>query len=89
MSCAIRLETARRIDRRIERDLIALHRLLSLENVGDPDSLEAALFAMLDPATPDVDRICWLTDRLDDLLRDIDVANQSKEKPVGGPRRAA
>ncbi|QFT58926.1 hypothetical protein FIU94_08820 [Sulfitobacter sp. THAF37] len=71
ISCALRLETATRIDRRILRDLIAIHRLLALQDVGDPDDFETCLFAGFHPASPEVETICVLTDLFDDLLRSI------------------
>ena len=42
--------------------------LLALEHVHDPDREEAARFAMIDPADPVVERICWLTDGLRETL---------------------
>ena len=44
VSCAIHLETNARIDLRAKQDLLALHRLLGLHDVGNPDNLETALF---------------------------------------------
>lgn len=81
-SCADRLATARRVDHHIRRELKAIHRLLSLENVGDPDNIETALFSNLDPASAEVETICRLTDMLDDLLRELDAAadNQSRSQ---------
>ena len=71
ISCAVRLETATRIDRRIKSDLRAFHRLLALHDVGDPERLETALFSELHPASPEVEIICLLTELLDDLLGSI------------------
>lgn len=42
--------------------------LLMLENVHDPDRIEAGRFAMIDPASPIVEEICLLADGLDDML---------------------
>lgn len=56
------------LSRRLKLELVWLHRLLSLENVGDPDSEETARFAMLDLLDPRVEEICLETDRLLDLL---------------------
>lgn len=86
ISCAIQLEEAQRVDGRIRRDLAAFHRLLGLENVGDPHNLETAFFSELDPASAEVETICLLTDRLEELLRDIDdrgsfSAKAEKDKP--------
>ena len=56
------------------RDLVGLHRLLSLDAVDDPDSLEASLFAEIDPASPIVEEICLLTDALRDRLEALAAA---------------
>ena len=69
-SCADRLATARRVDHHIRRELKVIHRLLSLENVDDPDKIETALFSNLDPASAEVETICRLMDMLADLLRE-------------------
>lgn len=81
-SCAARLETAPRIDHRIQRELAAIHRLLSLDDVGHPDNIETALFADLHPGSAEVATICRLTDMLGDLLRELDAA----DRPSGGPQ---
>ena len=73
VSCAHRIMTARRMNHCIRQDLFALHRLLSLENVGGLECLETELFAGLDPTSPEVETICLLTDQLSDLLNQIDV----------------
>lgn len=85
--CADRLATAHRIDHRLQRDLDAIHRLLSLADVGDPDAIETAFFLDLDPDSPEVGRICRLTDRLDDLLRELDAAGDPS--PPGTQGHAA
>lgn len=81
-SCGERLATAHRIDHRLRRELIAIHRLLSLEHVGNPDNIETALFSNLDPGSTEVEIICRLTDMLDDLLRELNAAadDQSRRK---------
>ena len=71
VSGAVRLETATRIDRRIQIDLLPFHQLLTLHNVGDPEALETALFAVLHLESPEVEVICLLPELLDDLLRSI------------------
>lgn len=81
-SCSARLETAPRIDHRIQRELAAIHRLLSLDDVGHPDNIETALFADLHPGSAEVETICRLTDMLGDLLRELDAA----DRPSGGPQ---
>jgi hypothetical protein len=72
IACSRQIEAARRLDRRLIRDLVSLHRLLSLEHVSDPDRIETSLFAELHPASAAVEAICRLTDQLAELLRDID-----------------
>ena len=55
---------ARSISRRLRREIIGLHRLLSLQCVDDNESDEAACFADIDPASPIVEDICILADML-------------------------
>jgi hypothetical protein len=74
IACERQIEATRRLDRRLVRDLISLHRLLSLEHVGDPDRIETSLFAELLPSSAAVEAICRLTDQLAELLRDIAAA---------------
>jgi hypothetical protein len=83
-SCTGRLETAGHIDHHIRRELRAIHRLLSLDAVGDPDNLETALFSDLNPGSAEVETICRLTDMLDDLLQEADAAadHQSRSQPT-------
>lgn len=71
-SCALQLEAATRMDFRIRRNLVAIHSLLALENVGDPDCLETELFSNLHPGSAEVETICVLTELLEDLLLQID-----------------
>lgn len=63
------LKPGQPLSRRMRRELVGLHRLLSLDAVHVPDSLEAALFAEIDPASPVVEDICQLTDELRKLLK--------------------
>ena len=73
------LREASRLDRAIRRRLIDLHRLLSLDPIiGDmePD-MSAGL--LLDPAGPEVEQICLLTDRLFDLLKEIGEMDEENE----------
>jgi hypothetical protein len=58
-----------RFTRWISRELLALHRLLSLDDVADFDSPAAYHFSLIDPADPVVADICLLTDGLRDCLR--------------------
>jgi len=80
VSCALRLQDAGRITPCIRRDLVSLHRLLSLDRVGDPECLETALFSEIDPASRQVETICLLTDMLADILDAIDAADRAREQ---------
>ncbi|WP_159099579.1 hypothetical protein [Alloyangia pacifica] len=60
-----------RLTRAHRRELSYLHYQLSLENVGNPGSLEAALFAEIDLSSPEVEDICLLTYLLTELLERI------------------
>ena len=73
-SCALQLATAARITPRVRRDLVAVYRLLALGNVGDPDGLESGLFSLLHPASPEVETICMLTEKLEELLNQVETA---------------
>ncbi len=53
------------------QDLIETHRLLTLQHVGNPDRIETALFACIDPLDPRVHDLCLLADRLLNLLSEI------------------
>jgi hypothetical protein len=50
------------------RHLIRLENLLFLQNVDDPDSIEAGLFASIAPDEPIVEDICMLADGLREAL---------------------
>jgi hypothetical protein len=76
IACARQIEATPRLGRRLVRDLVFLHRLHSLEHVGDPDRVEKSIFAELHPSSPAVNAICRLTDQLAELLRDIDAAGR-------------
>ena len=56
------------LSRPLRQELVWLHQLISLENVGEPDSEEAARFAMFDLLDPRIEEICLETDRLFELL---------------------
>ena len=71
--CGSRLASAVSIDPSTKRDLVALHQLLSLQNVGDPDRIETELFAAIHPASREAEEICLLTDRLSEVLRAHDL----------------
>lgn len=76
VSCALQLQDAGKITPRIYRDLASLHRLLSLDDVGDPECFESALFSAIDPGCREVETICLLTDMLADILDAIDASDQ-------------
>lgn len=59
------VETRQPLTRRLRREILGLHRLLSLDCVDDLDSLEAVCFAGIDPASPAVEEVCLLTDGLE------------------------
>ena len=82
VSCAFRLEGCTRIDRRLKQDIEALHRVLTLEDIPDPDDPNGEFLPSFDPASQDIELICLLTDMLQELLSEID-------DPTGRPIRAA
>ena len=59
------------ISRWIGRELVALHRLLSLEDVANFDRPEAHYFSLIHPEDPAVAEICLLTDGLGACLRGL------------------
>jgi len=75
------------LTRRMRQELIGLHRLLSLDCVDDRDSLEAACFAEIDPASPVVEEICELSDSLHGHL--IALANAEAQDPLWDDLTAA
>jgi hypothetical protein len=81
------LVEAPRLNSRLRRELVELHRLLALERVDDPDSLEAARFAEIDPSSPIVEEICVLTDTLRAHL--LALANAEDSEPALRDRAAA
>lgn len=60
-----------RMTRWIGRELVALHRLLTLHDVGDFDRPESYFFSLIDPADPAIADICILTDGFSDCLRSL------------------
>ena len=72
MACVLRLMSvlreAPRLDRATRRRLVDLHRLLSLDPVVDDLEPDLSSWILLDPASPEVEELCLLTDRLYDLL---------------------
>jgi hypothetical protein len=67
----VRLTHASRMTDRIRRDLVALHRLLALEEGPDFDPAETILLSKINLLSPQVEDICLLTDLLGDLLEAI------------------
>ncbi|UWP96503.1 hypothetical protein K3X48_05880 [Aliiroseovarius crassostreae] len=63
--------------RRLAQNLLDLHALLTLQNVHCDDTIEAACFADLDPASPIVEDICVLCDELEDEIHKLDDAELS------------
>ena len=51
--------------------LIDLHKLLTLQHVGDPDRIETARFSEIDLASGFIEECCLIADKLEDLLRRI------------------
>ena len=88
-SSILQLQDAARITPRVQRNLVSLQRLLSLECVGDPDSLESAFFAEIDPACPEVEMICLLTDTLSAVLDAIYTSDGLHDVNVVGRITAA
>ncbi|MDE3240929.1 MAG: hypothetical protein KGN33_18385 [Paracoccaceae bacterium] len=72
--------------RHLRSELVALHQLLSLENVSDPEAPEAAFFAAIDPADPVVFDICQLTDAVYDLL--VEIGSGDPDQAADAPRWA-
>ncbi|SLN40993.1 hypothetical protein TRL7639_02120 [Falsiruegeria litorea R37] len=66
------LVVSRELNRRVRQDLVALHQVFTLQNVGDPERIETVLFAGIDPEDPMVEDICLLSDQLEDHMRAID-----------------
>ncbi|MCA0908777.1 hypothetical protein LCM27_20450 [Ruegeria marisrubri] len=57
------------ITSRTRREIMHLNQLFTLQHVHDEGRPESAFFAMLDPASPEVENICLLTDRLEDAIQ--------------------
>lgn len=83
------LRDARRLSRTHRRQLVALHELLSLKHVGEPDRIETGRFAAIDPGAPIVEEICLLADALEQLLRRIAGAAAFEEPGPAGVNHLA
>jgi hypothetical protein len=78
------IRNAQRLSKAHFRRLQALHALLVLENVGDPERLETALFVEIIPGSKAVDEICLLADALDDLLSSLGAGADNSPNRGGG-----
>lgn len=86
------LQRASDLDRSLRRKLVSLHRLLRLEFLDDSDVVEAAPYVDLDPSSPEVEGICLLTDRLAEMMQDIDACGEAVREAMvdtAFPREAA
>lgn len=73
------------LSRRLRRDLAALHALLSLEHVHDPERPEAGCFARIDPEWGGIAEICLLDEALLEHLDHLD----AEAAATAAQRRAA
>ncbi len=73
------LREASRLDRATRRRLVDLHRLLSLDPVGDDLEPDLSSWFLLDPASSEVEELCLLTDRLYDLLVEIGELDEERD----------
>lgn len=73
------LREASRLDRATRRRLVDLHRLLSLDPVAGEHEPDLSSWDLLDPASPEVEELCLLTDRLYDLLVEIGELDDERE----------
>jgi len=67
----VRLTHAARMTDHIRRDLVVLHRLLSLDEVPEVDPAEIIFVSRINPASPLLEEICLQTDLLEDLLTTV------------------
>lgn len=79
------LREASRLDRATRRRLVDLHRLLSLDPVVDDLEPDLSSWILLDPASPEVQELCLLTDRLYDLLVVIGELDDEREAMALAP----
>ena len=68
---------AARLTKVQRRQLVDFHKLLTPENVGDPERVETSFFAQIDPASDSVHACCLLAERLEELLSDIATGEDS------------
>lgn len=79
ISIADDLRRASALSRSLRQQLVSLHQLLRLDLPDDGNVEGAAYFIDLDPASPEVDELCLLTDQLGGLLEDIDACGAANE----------
>lgn len=65
------LNGAVKLSRAQRKLLVKLHRLLTLQDVSELDSVEASRFSKIDPGSPKVLELCQLADTLERLLNQI------------------
>lgn len=69
---------ARHLTSRHRRQLVDLHKLLTLQAVGDPDRIESACFARISPGSAIVEEICLLADALEAILHRISEGEEAE-----------
>ena len=74
------------LTRRMKREMKALHDLLTLQHVADPEREECGFFSNIDPADPAVEDICRLSDGLTSILIQTEA---EEELPVFEPNQMA
>lgn len=77
------LRQTSRLSRQLRGEIVWLHRLLTLDLVGDPDAVETALFSEIDPADPVVHDLCRLAEAVHALLVAIACGPDTAEDPAG------
>lgn len=81
------VRTSIRLSRAHRRQLVDLHRLLTLQDVGDPVRIESGLFAMIDPDAPVVHDLCRLAEALEELLVKVSAEAAVEDQKVVDLRR--
>ncbi len=79
------VQEAQRLTRAQRRQLVELHRLLTLEHVGDPERIETALFSKIDPGSSIVNDFCLLAEALEALLWQISEADNAESLALCNP----
>lgn len=73
------LREVSRLERTTRLRLVDLHRLLSLDPIIDAFEPDLSSWALLDPASPEVEELCIVTDRLYDLLVEIGELDDARD----------